>query len=258
MPPGGAARARPAGGEPATAASPRGHRHRTSSADGSRVPGRCWPTAARHGAARSRHDRPARRVARHPRPARALGTRRAALPVLPRLRGPRPASSACSAQPRRGPLRADRPAVESTTSSTSRRRGAHRDERVAARRPGDRRRRGHRRAAGRRGRPAARRRDGRRPRHPPRRGVRAAPLRPGRRPARRLGCDVGRRRLGHHRRRRRTSVPGVWAAGNVVDPRAQVITAAGAGSAAAIAINADLVDDDVRVAVDDARHGLVH
>jgi hypothetical protein len=37
----------------------------------------------------------------------------------------------------------------------------------------------------------------------------------------------------------------VWAAGNVVDPRAQVITAAGAGSAAAIAINADLVQDDV-------------
>ncbi len=42
-----------------------------------------------------------------------------------------------------------------------------------------------------------------------------------------------------------TSVPGVWAAGNVADPRAQVITAAGAGSAAAIAINADLVQDDV-------------
>ncbi|WP_374458049.1 NAD(P)/FAD-dependent oxidoreductase [Nocardioides sp.] len=47
----------------------------------------------------------------------------------------------------------------------------------------------------------------------------------------------------------RTSVPGVWAAGNVVDPRAQVITAAGAGSAAAIAINADLVDDDVHQAI---------
>ena len=47
----------------------------------------------------------------------------------------------------------------------------------------------------------------------------------------------------------RTSVPGVWAAGNVVDPRAQVITAAGAGSATAIALNADLVDDDVRVAL---------
>jgi thioredoxin reductase len=43
----------------------------------------------------------------------------------------------------------------------------------------------------------------------------------------------------------RTSTAGVWAAGNVVDPRAQVITAAGAGSAAAIAINADLVQEDV-------------
>jgi thioredoxin reductase len=49
----------------------------------------------------------------------------------------------------------------------------------------------------------------------------------------------------------RTTVPGVWAAGNVVDPRAQVITAAGAGSAAAIALNADLVEDDVRTAVRD-------
>src|ERR671939_93465 len=47
----------------------------------------------------------------------------------------------------------------------------------------------------------------------------------------------------------RTSVPGVWAAGNLVDPRAQVITAAGAGSAAAIALNADLTEDDVRDAV---------
>ncbi|MGK2947397.1 MAG: NAD(P)/FAD-dependent oxidoreductase [Acidimicrobiales bacterium] len=46
-----------------------------------------------------------------------------------------------------------------------------------------------------------------------------------------------------------TSVPGVWAAGNAADPRAQVITAAGAGSAAAIGINADLVDDDTRRAV---------
>lgn len=42
----------------------------------------------------------------------------------------------------------------------------------------------------------------------------------------------------------RTSVAGVWAAGNVVDPRAQVITAAGAGSAAAIAVNADLVGEE--------------
>jgi thioredoxin reductase len=46
-----------------------------------------------------------------------------------------------------------------------------------------------------------------------------------------------------------TSVAGVWVAGNVTDPRAQVITAAGEGSAAAIAINADLVEDDVRDAV---------
>jgi thioredoxin reductase len=54
----------------------------------------------------------------------------------------------------------------------------------------------------------------------------------------------------------RTSVAGVWAAGNVVDPRAQVITAAGAGSAAAIALNANLVDDDVRDAIlDFTGHG---
>lgn len=43
----------------------------------------------------------------------------------------------------------------------------------------------------------------------------------------------------------RTSVPGIWAAGNVADPRAQVITAAGEGSSAAIALNTDLVADDV-------------
>jgi thioredoxin reductase len=53
----------------------------------------------------------------------------------------------------------------------------------------------------------------------------------------------------------RTSMRGIWAAGNVVDPRAQVITAAGAGSAAAIAINAELVEDDIRTAVRDARPG---
>lgn len=47
----------------------------------------------------------------------------------------------------------------------------------------------------------------------------------------------------------RTSIVGVWAAGNVSNPRAQVITSAGEGSTAAIAINADLVDEDVRNAV---------
>ncbi len=42
----------------------------------------------------------------------------------------------------------------------------------------------------------------------------------------------------------RTSVSGVWAAGNAANPRAQVITAAGEGSAAGISINADLVEED--------------
>jgi thioredoxin reductase len=65
-----------------------------------------------------------------------------------------------------------------------------------------------------------------------------------------LGCDTDRDGWAATDATGRTSVPGVWAAGNVVDPRAQVITAAGAGSAAAIAINADLVDEDVRHAVD--------
>jgi thioredoxin reductase len=54
----------------------------------------------------------------------------------------------------------------------------------------------------------------------------------------------------------RSNVRGLWAAGNVVDPRAQVITAAGAGSAAAIALNADLVEEDVRDAVCDLDHGF--
>ena len=48
----------------------------------------------------------------------------------------------------------------------------------------------------------------------------------------------------------RTTVVGVWAAGNVVDPRLQVISSAGAGSAAAIAINADLVREDVEKATE--------
>jgi thioredoxin reductase len=71
-----------------------------------------------------------------------------------------------------------------------------------------------------------------------------------------LGCDIhadGWVTVDHTGR---TSVPGVWAAGNIVDPRAQVITAAGAGSAAAIAVNADLVEEDVRNAVRDLDHGF--
>jgi thioredoxin reductase len=66
-----------------------------------------------------------------------------------------------------------------------------------------------------------------------------------------LGCDVDSAGWVTVDNTGRTSVPGVRAAGNVVDPRAQVISAAGAGSAAAIALNADLVDEDVRDAVRD-------
>lgn len=51
----------------------------------------------------------------------------------------------------------------------------------------------------------------------------------------------------------RTTAPGVFAAGNVVDPTAQVINAAGAGSLAAIGINNDLVDEDTDDAVRRAR-----
>ena len=53
----------------------------------------------------------------------------------------------------------------------------------------------------------------------------------------------------------RTSVSGVWAAGNASNPRAQVITAAGEGSAAAISINADLVEEDVRDALQPVSKG---
>ena len=53
-----------------------------------------------------------------------------------------------------------------------------------------------------------------------------------------------------------TTVPGVWAAGNAINPRAQVITAAGEGSAAAIAINNALVEQDIPGAVINFRLGL--
>ena len=71
-----------------------------------------------------------------------------------------------------------------------------------------------------------------------------------------LGCDVDTDGWVTVDPTGRTSVLGVWAAGNIVDPRAQVITAAGAGTAAAIAINADLVEEDVRNAVRDLNHGF--
>jgi thioredoxin reductase len=46
-----------------------------------------------------------------------------------------------------------------------------------------------------------------------------------------------------------TAVPGVYAAGNVTDPRAQVIGSAAAGLLAGAAINGDLIEEDTRRAV---------
>jgi thioredoxin reductase len=60
-----------------------------------------------------------------------------------------------------------------------------------------------------------------------------------------IGCDLDDAGFPVVDRNGQTSVHGVWAAGNVADPRAQVITSAGAGSAAAIAINADLLQEDI-------------
>jgi thioredoxin reductase len=47
----------------------------------------------------------------------------------------------------------------------------------------------------------------------------------------------------------RTSVPGVSAAGNVVNPMASVVMAAAAGAAAAMVVNGDLVDEEVNAAL---------
>jgi thioredoxin reductase len=66
-----------------------------------------------------------------------------------------------------------------------------------------------------------------------------------------LGCDVDADGWVTADPTGATSVPGVWGAGNIIDPRAQVITAA-----AAIALNADLVDEDVGNAVHDFKHRL--
>lgn len=52
-----------------------------------------------------------------------------------------------------------------------------------------------------------------------------------------------------------TAVPGVWVAGNVTDLRAQVVTSAAAGLNAGAMINADLIAEDVRQAVEARRAG---
>jgi len=51
----------------------------------------------------------------------------------------------------------------------------------------------------------------------------------------------------------RTALPGVWVAGNVTDIQAQVITAAAQGLTVAAAINADLIAEETRQAVEHAR-----
>jgi thioredoxin reductase len=70
-----------------------------------------------------------------------------------------------------------------------------------------------------------------------------------------LGCAVDAHGLVVHDPVGRTTVAGILVAGNAADPRAQVITAAGQGSTAAIALNADLVDEDVERALADHRTG---
>ena len=66
----------------------------------------------------------------------------------------------------------------------------------------------------------------------------------------------GRRRTGRPVRRAHvpgdpvglTDVPGVWVAGNVTDPMAQVITAAAQGARTGAMLNADLVEEDTTAA----------
>lgn len=68
-----------------------------------------------------------------------------------------------------------------------------------------------------------------------------------------LGCELDEHGWVVHDPVGRTSVAGVWVAGNAADARAHVIDAAGQGSATAIALNADLVDEDVDRALADHR-----
>ncbi|NUR00060.1 MAG: thioredoxin reductase, partial [Streptomyces sp.] len=51
----------------------------------------------------------------------------------------------------------------------------------------------------------------------------------------------------------RTPVPGVWVAGNAADPRAGVVQATASGMTAAVAINADLTEEDTVRALASAR-----
>ncbi len=76
-----------------------------------------------------------------------------------------------------------------------------------------------------------------------------------------LGLELVERRMGEHVLGRAvdagpggaTAVPGVWVAGNVTDLTAQVGSSAAAGSFAAGAVHLDLIEQDVRRAVDARR-----
>jgi thioredoxin reductase len=72
----------------------------------------------------------------------------------------------------------------------------------------------------------------------------------------RLGCDLDEAGWPVSDSSGQTSVPGAWVAGNLANPRAQVITAASEGSVAAMAVNAALVDEDVKNAVRNSLPGL--
>jgi thioredoxin reductase len=65
----------------------------------------------------------------------------------------------------------------------------------------------------------------------------------------RLGIEVSAEGFVVVDRDGHTSMAGVSAAGNVVDPRASVISAAGAAATAAMGLNADLVQDDAQRAI---------
>jgi hypothetical protein len=73
--------------------------------------------------------------------------------------------------------------------------------------------------------------------------------RPRQRPAPGVGLRRGRPRMGRDRPGRPYHDRRRLGRRHAADPRAQVVTAAGEGSTAAIALNANLVDDDVRDAV---------
>ncbi|WP_233160207.1 FAD-dependent oxidoreductase [Pseudonocardia sp. MH-G8] len=71
-----------------------------------------------------------------------------------------------------------------------------------------------------------------------------------------LGCVLGENGWVQVEPTGRTSVPGVWAAGNVVDSPAQVASAVGAGASAAISLNHHLLAEDVERALAARSHSV--